>query len=354
MAAWTRGMLWLLLAAGLLMPLARPMPVAAVPLATPSPAASPPPAGVAPAGTTGTPVRCRIGAAMVRVRNININADSFDAEFWLWSVCPSGQVEPLKTIDFINESKVSLSLPSHIAEPDGAVWDSVKVIGTFDHDWNFVDYPFDEQELEIQFEDSNNDASALAYVPDQAGSTYKSNLLPPGWRVDSYRLSSDIDTYPTTYGDPQATTQSSQYSRMTIATTISRTSYSSFVKLTFVVYIAFFMALVSYFLNFESATLLTARLSVISGALFAVAVNLRTATTTLGSEEGLTMVDMIHVAALVALLIDAVAALVSQLLVERGRSMAVVYRFDRIVMALVVIGFLVANVVLILWAAHGG
>src|SRR5690349_18572847 len=120
MGAWTRVMLGLLLAAGLLMPLACPALAGAAP-ATPSPAASPSSAGVPPAPASGTPVRCRVGAAMVRIRNININGDSFDAEFWLWSVCPSGQVEPLKTLDFINESKVSTSLPSHIVEPDGEV-----------------------------------------------------------------------------------------------------------------------------------------------------------------------------------------------------------------------------------------
>lgn len=346
MGPWTRGALVLVCLFGLLTVTS----LAASPATAAQAAATPPVAAPLP-GTSGTPVRCQVGVAMVRIRNLNINADTFDAVFWIWSVCPTGEIAPLKTINFINASKVAVSLPSHV-ETNGKSWDSEQVDGTFDHHWDFIDYPFDKQKLEIQFEDSESDASAFDYVPDRSGSTYKSDLVPAGWRVKAFQLTSDIDTYPTTYGDPNATTTSSQYSRMTIAMTISRTDYSSFVKLTFVVYIAFFMALVSYFLNFESTTLLTARLSVISGALFAVAVNLRTATTTLGSEEGLTMVDMIHVVALAAFLIDAIAALVSQLLVERGRPMREVYRFDRAVMAVVVIGFLVANVLLIGWAAY--
>jgi hypothetical protein len=138
-----------------------------------------------------------------------------------------------------------------------------------------------------------------------------------------------------------------------ITTMIERTDLTSFVKLTFVVYIAFLLSLISYFLNLRNPALLTARFSVISGALFAVAVSLRSATSALSSEEGLTLVDKIHVAALLVILIDAVAALVTQLLMERGRPAAEVTRFDRIVMAGVVVGFVAANAWLIGRAAAG-
>lgn len=127
----------------------------------------------------------------------------------------------------------------------------------------------------------------------------------------------------------------------------------SFFKLTFVVYIAFLISQLSYFLNLRNPTMLTARMSIISGTLFAVAVSMRTATSTLSTEEGLTLVDKIHIAALVAILVDAVTALVTQRLIESERPVAKVTRFNQIVMVAVVVGFVVVNAWLIGRAAFG-
>jgi hypothetical protein len=289
----------------------------------------------------------------VRLRNLNIAGDTFDAEFWLWSVCPTERVSPLKTVDFVNAAKTTVSLASQVVQ-DGQIWASERVDGTFDHHWDLTNFPFDRQALTIRLEDSQDVAGAFAYAPDQAGSTYKPDLAPAGWRVAQFQLASDVDEYPTTYGDPSQPVGRTAYSRLTVAVTLARTDDSGFFKLTFVVYIAFLISLISYFLNMRNTALLTARLGVLSGALFAVAVNLRTATSTLGSDEGLTMVDWIHVVALVAFLVDAITALATQLMVEHGRPAEETTRINRTVMGAVVVGFVLANAGLIGWAIYTG
>jgi hypothetical protein len=330
----------------LVLALLRPMATDAAP-STPTPTATPAPL----TGSSASPVRCKAGIALVRLRNLDIAGDTFDAEFWIWSVCPTDQVMPLTTVDFINSTRTSVSLESRVTE-NGQVWDSAKVVGTFNHHWDLTKFPFDRQVLRIQLEDSANVASAFAYEPDRAGSIYQPDVAPAGWRVADFQLTEDVDTLHTTYGDPNQPVGTSDYSRLTLSVTLARTDYTSFIKLTFVVYIAFLISLISFFLNLNNPALLTARLSVISGALFAVAVNLRTATSTLSSDEGLTMIDVIHVAALVAILVDALAALITQLLVDRGHPAKNIIRFDRLVMSMVVIGFITANVLVIGWAAN--
>ena len=102
---------------------------------------------------------------------------------------------------------------------------------------------------------------------------------------------------------------------------------------------AFLLSLVSYFINLKNPTMLTARIGMISGALFAVAVNFRTATTALSSEEGLTMVGLIHIVTL--------AALVAQTRIEHGYSEEAARQFDRRVMLTVVTIYVVFNICLI-------
>lgn len=310
--------------------------------ATPSPSLAATPGITLPPGTA-KPVPCKLGMDILSIHDLNIPNDTFQADFWIWSDCPDHTFTPLTTIEFINANVRNLTKYTRTVV-GGVAWESAKVRGTFRHHWNLKEFPFDRQALQIVIEDSENPATDLVFQPDVAGSTYESGLQPDGWKVRSFHLTASDRPYHTTYGDPAQPVGTSSYSHFVMSLTLERTELSSFFKLTFVVYIAFLISLISYFLNLHNPTFLTARLSVISGALFAVAVNLRTATSALSSEEGLTMVDKIHIAALVALLVDALAALITQMLVEGGRPADEINRFNRIVMALAVTGFIVANI----------
>jgi len=293
------------------------------------------------------PVRCRIGAYLTALHDFNFATHTFAADLWLWSVCPAASPAPLATLEFVNANSTTARLTTTVTTAAG-VWSQHKVSGTFRYDWDLTAYPFDRHTLVIVLEEGTADTRSLVYTPDTANTGASPHAAPAGWRITGLQLRGGTDTYTTTFGDPTLPQGGrSTFTQVTLAIPIARTDRLSFVKLTFVVYIAFLVSLISYFLNMQNPTMLTARLGVISGALFAVAVNLRTATAALASEERFTLVDQIHAAALVALLIDAVAALVTQLLVERGRSAATVTRFDRIVMGAVVVGFVAVNAWLI-------
>jgi hypothetical protein len=298
-----------------------------------------------------TPASCTVGVDILSIHGIDFDENTFDVEFWIWSVCPDDQFKPLQTMDFVNANDVTVSLQGETIE-NGSYWDYAKVEGTFRYYWDLTDFPFDHHDLQIHIENADWDASSFVFVPDTAGSAYEPDMPLEGWSVDSFSVTSAPYTYQTTYGDPQNPVGTSDYSRFTTHVALERSDYNSFFKLTFVVYIAFLISLVSYFVNLKNPAMLAARLGVISGALFTVAVSLRTASDALSSAEEITLVGKIHVVALAAILIDAIAALATQLLTEQGRSETELRRFDRNVMVLVVIGFIVANVWLITTAAR--
>jgi hypothetical protein len=297
------------------------------------------------------PTACTIGVDILSIHGINFDENTFDAGFWIWSVCPDNRFKPLQTMEFVNANNVTVSLQGETVV-EGVYWDYAKVDGTFRYYWDLSDFPFDRHDLQIHVENSDWDASMFVFVPDTAGSAFEPDMPLEGWSVDSFSVASDLKTYQTTYGDPQNPAGTSEYSRFTAHVALERADYNSFFKLTFVVYIAFLISLVSYFVNLKNPAMLAARLGVISGALFTVAVSLRTASDALSSEEEITLVGKIHVVALAAILIDAIAALATQLLTEQGRSEAELKRFDRNVMILVIIGFIAANVWLITTAAR--
>jgi hypothetical protein len=289
---------------------------------------------------------CRVGLAVEAIHNMDLGNGTFVADFWIWSVCPIPSLSPLTTMEFTNANSISISMADRTMTEDMA-WDYAKVSGTFRHEWDLSRFPFDRQTLRIEMEDTANLASEFVYEADPGEPVPEPDSVFPNWQLTDATLEASSHTYRTTYGDPRDPDGTTEYPELTLSLTFERNDLLGFFKLTFVVYIAFLISLLSYFLNLRNPTILTARMSVISGTLFAVAVSMRTATSALSTESGLTMVDMIHIAALVAILIDAIAALITQLLIEQGRSADSIVRFNRVVMITVVVGFVTANILLI-------
>jgi hypothetical protein len=99
---------------------------------------------------------------------------------------------------------------------------------------------------------------------------------------------------------------------------LERTDLGGFLKLTAVVYAAFFFALISYVMHLETTTGIGPRVSLLAMALFSTAVNLINASNALGTASGLTLVDKIHVMVLVYLLVAAIMTVASRVLLDRG------------------------------------
>jgi len=289
---------------------------------------------------------CRVGVDILALHSIDVDHNTFDAGFWIWSVCPDDRIKPLDTIEFVNANSVQMSLAG-ATTVDGVVWSYAKVEGTFRHYWNLTDFPFDRHTIEIRIENADLDATEFVFEPDTDGSAFEPDMPLAGWDIVSFGVRSDVATYQTTYGDPRDPGGTSDYSRLTVQIGLERDDLSSFIKLTFVVYAAFLVSLISFFVNLETPTMLAARLGLVSAGLFAVAVNLNMATSTLGSEDRLTLVGQIHLVTMTAIVLGAVGALAAHLLVERGRSETTLRRFDRNMMMILLVVYILANAWLI-------
>jgi hypothetical protein len=298
------------------------------------------------------PATCRVGLYLRDLHSFNPSADTFGADLWLWSACPTADLQPLQTMEFVNSDNVAVLLDV----VDDPLWTQRNLGGAFRYDWDERNFPFDRHTLTIELEEGVADVHQFVYEPDTVNSGVDPELqLPGGWRMTGTTLVASTRSYDTTFGDPDLPAGgSSEYSRLTLSIDLERTDLGGFLKLTAVVYAAFFFSLISYLMHLETTTGIGARVSLLAIALFATAVNLGNASNALGTASGLTLVDKIHVMVLVYLLVAAIVTVASRVLLDRGVAAADIASLNLRVGALVAISFIALNALLIVLAVRGG
>jgi hypothetical protein len=237
--------------------------------------------------------------------------------------------------------------------PKGNVsWSQKKIRGTFKHEWDVKNFPFDKHILEIPIEESSLLSSDFVYTPDTINSSFKENIKIDGWRIKKFSISEQPEKYETTFGDPGIKTGVSSYTRLIIKILVERDSVLSFLKIITGVYAAFGTMLLAFFM--DPAENFGDRSALLVGSLFAVLVSMQSIEGTIGKSEALTMVDAIHITALIYILAAVIAALYSSRLCELGRPDAAI-RYDRkICFSIFTISFVIFNAVMIINALLKG
>jgi hypothetical protein len=295
-----------------------------------------------------------MGIYVVDLHQLDVQKRTFNANFWVWSVCGNEQRQPLKTIEFTNANSTTPSL-DQIHPRDRTFWAAKKIDGSFRHDWDVRNFPFDRHVLSVTMEEGNDDTRTFQYQADFAKSGYDPKIAIPGWRLAGFRLVSSDQQYDTTFGDPSLPPNASaQYARLQAEIAVSRTNtFTSFFKMASVVYVAATLALLSFLFHLDSGGSFGSRISFLAGSLFATVINMRVASTELGSNEGLTLIDLIHITALILIIGATVLTIVADRQLETGKKQSV-RRFDfrnAIICGTLFIG---ANAALIVHAAIRG
>lgn len=279
-----------------------------------------------PAQAQQTPDRCKTGVFVSDLHDLSQINRNFDADLWFWSVCPTAERQPLKSMEYINANRVVTSLDSTLPR-DGAFWSNRKVVGEWRHDWNVSSYPFDRQTLQMVVEEGIDDDRAFAYDADTERSTYDPDIHLLGWRITGFRIVPLAHDYPTSFGDPTlAPGAGAEFSRLSIEVDIERDGLLSFLKLTSVVYVAAILALMSF--RIDPSENFGDRFGLLAGSLFATVVSMSVANDQLGSNDQLTLIDLIHISCLLLIVAAAVLTLVANRMVRAGRDIATLRRLD--------------------------
>ncbi|MEU6901181.1 hypothetical protein [Streptomyces virginiae] len=135
--------------------------------------------------SAAVPPSCRVGAYVTDLYGLDVSPRTIKADFWLWSVCPTDALDATRRLEFVNATDVTQSDRSVVKVGD-EYWSQVKVSGTFRQQFDLSEYPFGKQDVKIQIEDSEYNASQFTYVADSKDSGYDHAISLGGFKIRDF------------------------------------------------------------------------------------------------------------------------------------------------------------------------
>jgi hypothetical protein len=314
------------------------------------------------AATVSSPQTCRVGVYVTSLRDLNLAEKRFSSDFYLWSVCPAKELQPLKSMKILNVEDFKhfkaafdstlerQDLPKWFYPQQKVYWSGRKIRATLYQSWNVSNFPFDRHTLTIALEDTTKNSAQFVYTPDFENSGYRSTMDLDGWQITSFKMAEQKIPYATTFGNPDMLLPAGSNSRMVISIEIKRVKIFSFFKLTIGVYIAFAVAMLSFFYDSDNTSLASPRRAIYMGALFATLLNMRVQESVLGRTEDLTLVDQIHIATILYVFGTGIVSVYSRLTSESGRKKQARWLDRQFFFRLFTISFIMFNVIAIAYA----
>ena len=262
------------------------------------------------------PDTVNIGAYVMSLHDINFHDKEYTARFWLWFTHSNPKFNFLNQIDIPNAK--SVETPEKIVSDKGKVrWELMKMKCTMKQPWSVEDFPFDRQLLNIQIENVLWEKNDLIFKPDTKGSKLDKTMAVEGWIVDKFVVSNGVHNYPTSFGDPEAKVDNSDYATFNIAIELKRNAWGLFFKLFIGMYIAFFISLVTFLLDPAD---IEPRFGLPVGALFAAVGNKYIIDSILPETTSFTLVDTLHAITFSCIFFTILTCAISLLLVERNKK----------------------------------
>ena len=305
-SAW-RGAL-LALALGLLISIVGPRPVQAA---------------------AASPETVRIGALLTGLSDLDPSKKSFWASFWLWSISNQEAGSPLDRLEFPNAIKIES--PNAISEATASgMWQQRKIVGNFRHEWDVRHFPFDQQLLRIELEEAERDSQSILFAADATNFSFDRDLNPSGWRIRSTRLVSSTKKYRTSFGDPRLPPDSaSSYAHVELQILLQRIEQTGFWKLTMGAFAASLIALASFGLRVDHPSALSPRFGLLAGSAFAAVIGLRSSTNELGAAGYVTLIDAIHIAVLLYIMVATCSGVIAWRRFQKHGDAAAIQRLEK-------------------------
>ncbi len=304
---------------------------------------------------TPAPDVVRVGAYINDIYDVNLSDKSFSVQFWVWfnydslALRSDDTLRPLATLEIPNAKEVESDLGFTEAAGAQGIWASKKIRAIMKKDWNIRHFPFDEQALQIELEDSNNDAKRMLYQADTTNTKLDPRLSLTNWQVTHFDFSTGTKTYNTTYGDPSLS-GNSVYPHASLNITIARKSqWLLFWSLFTGLYVAFFISSLVFWIDADQVD---PRFGLSVGGLFAAVGNKYIVDSILPQSTTFTLVDKLHILTYFFLLLCIILSVIS-LRIWKAKSPEQSQRFDRRVFWTVVPVYVAINLWLVCMAAFG-
>lgn len=140
-----------------------------------------------------------VGLYLINFGNYDVSKGTYVMDFYLWfswDTNASGPSFTPTTFEFMNGRPTSKEQLSDETAPDGqrTIW--FRIQASLTSEPRFRNFPFDEQVLQVQFEDTAKTVSTLQYRPLLDDSGLDPAVRVSGWRIEGWSMTTrDVD-YP--------------------------------------------------------------------------------------------------------------------------------------------------------------
>jgi hypothetical protein len=288
------------------------------------------------------PDTVKVGSYVISLHDINFRDKEYTARFWLWLQYKNQE------FDFVNEVEVpnakSLEKPDIITDVvNGKIFVIMKMKTTMKQSWEVSDYPFDDQEININIENTIHDSKKLVFIADTVDSNYDPNLNVDGWKINNFKVTNGVTIYPTAFGDSSNKTHKSEYAQFTISMSLERSAWGLFLKIFTGMYIAFLISMVSFILKPEE---IEPRFGLPVGGLFAAVGNKYIIDSFLPETSSFTLVDSLHSITFLFIFFTIASHAWTLMVFNRGNKQKA-NRYNKTLSKWIIISYLILNIALI-------
>lgn len=266
------------------------------------------------ASVQAQPDTVKVGSYVISVHDINFRDKEYTMRFWLWFVYDNPAFDFSKQLDIPNAK--SIDTPEMITDSlDGKAWAIMKMKATMKESWNVRDFPFDQQHLKVQIENTLFDNNSLVFKPDETGSRFDDKETIDGWEIVNFKVSETTNDYQTGFGDPNPARSVQNFSSFLIEMDIARDAWGLFMKIFIGMYIAFLISIISFTPHpseFEP------RFGLPVGGLFATVGNKYIIDSILPESSSFTLVDTLHTITFLAIFSTLVVSAIALKQYDKG------------------------------------
>jgi hypothetical protein len=216
---------------------------------------------------SGGPDTVFTGIYLMNIYDLDINAYSFYADFYVWFRW-KGERDPTN-IEFVNavEKWGFTQIMFHEEEPkvlpDGYFYNGLRIEGRFYYSFILNRFPMDRHGLEIRIENVDYLLDSLVYLPDTSTHLMREDFIIPGWKIDGTKMQAHANFYQTNFGEP-VEGGTSRYSNFTFILFIERPLSYFLLKLMLPLLVVILASLGALFIH---PTYIDARISLPIGGL---------------------------------------------------------------------------------------
>ena len=288
------------------------------------------------------PDTVKVGAYVISVHDINFHEKEYTVRFWLWFLHSNPEFDFSRQLDIPNAKTIEFEDP--ITDSlDNKAWVIMKMKCVMKQNWNVTDFPFDQQRLKVQIENTLFDKTSLVFLPDTTGSRFDDEEAIDGWTITNFKVVHHFNDYHTGFGDPRPERQFSEFSQFVIEMDIERDAVGLFMKIFIGMYIAFLISTISFT---PHPSELEPRFGLPVGGLFAAVGNKYIIDSLMPETSSFTLVDTLHALTFLSILATLIISAVALKLHDNNKT-ALALKVNHICSQIVVISYVVLNMIFI-------